>query len=89
MLVKFHGNPGWIILGDIIDVDYQYIAKTGDQGVMADEHYEAVPGIGEVEPANPERLLLLCKRKNGRTVAVKSDFPIYLLNDEGKTIEKL
>lgn len=84
----------WQIVGDISTI-YHY--RSTKKETMADVKWACDIDIfaidnsdgSEVPVGGRTRLFLLSTQTNGKKVSVISDFPVYLCNEEGKTIDKL
>ena len=89
MIIKISEGMGWQLIGDIQDMRYWYQDRTEDENIVADEFWESIADPAKMPVSKSGRLHILAFRKNGRTIGIKTDFTIYVCNDDGKTIEKL
>lgn len=89
MILKVPSNDGsWYIIGDIDSIrHYNSDCKVSDDE-SGDEFIDAMAPIGGVK-SREHTIIIRAKKLNGKIVRIKSDFAVYLCNNEGKTIEKL
>lgn len=87
MIIKMKISDGWYFIADLENVEkYPYNSSEGK--VAEDEFDEFYRGFGDKE-VFPSSAFIRCRRYNGKVVGLISNHYVYLLNDNGKTIERL
>ena len=97
MIVKIRWNCGWILYDDFDKVHYKFYSRENAEKENALVEWFELDEDKKFRTNKPLQsvLVLYCRTrdKSGsvdrKQVSIKTDCPVYLLNDEGKTIEKL
>jgi hypothetical protein len=86
MIIKFESRERWVVFGEVDHIEYEEIPSDSPMAVSADSLcYPPSDRMGG------ERCVLLSfftKNMNAPTVAVAYS-PIYLMNDQGRTVETI
>lgn len=88
MIIKFREKDSWVIFGEIDHIVYKQVYSEDDEKVREGEsplYYEAVTGD---EQPHKMRLDFFTKNMTEATI-VFAYSPIYIMNDNGKTIETI
>lgn len=88
MIIKFREKDSWVMFGDIDHIVYKQVYIEDEECVRAEEsplYYEAVTGD---EHAHKMRLDFFSKNMTEATIFFAYS-PIYIMNDNGKTIETI
>jgi hypothetical protein len=89
MVIKMQRGEGWEFIGDIKDaIVLPHGENEANNGQFFDEFRLEVI---EPEETHPQRTsaYILAHRSDGKTLGIVSERDVYLLNDNGKTIERL
>jgi hypothetical protein len=95
MILKFRtmigGEPSWSIISDIDTVDYRRIPKTDrtHPNFSPDYYVMDLGKNGKINESNQDYIYVTACTKKHIGVTICSNMVIYLLNDEGKTIERI
>lgn len=84
MILKIKDEKGWYVVDNIEELHYQIVDKKEARN-SREVDYEIV----DPNERRKDGILLDLKKKNYEDSIVLTDFPIYLCNDNGKTIEKI
>lgn len=87
----WNAEPNWSIEGDIDRVQYRRIDKEirQNQKFCPDYYVQALNKNRQIDETMKDYLYVTAVKKDGRLINICSNMAIYLLNDDGKTIEKL
>ncbi len=84
MIIKFQEKNRWVIFGEIDHVEYETGGACGNTGIESDVICYAPPNT----PAVTKEVSMLFFTKNMTApTRINAHSPIYLMNDNGKTIE--
>ena len=97
MIIKMQVNGnGWEVIDNLKDVEYYIIdencASSHDKDIglpMNPVNYDEVYYGNSSEESFPTSVFVKAYRESGRSVGIMANLAVYLLNDNGKTIEKL
>jgi hypothetical protein len=89
MIIKIQQNGGWLFIDGIESVSCYNIPDGSSDEKLSEENYDLVyyghsPNVGR-----PTSVLVRARREDGKEVGISCDLDCYLLNDSGKTIERL
>lgn len=85
MIIKFKSKDTWVIFGEIDHVEYSYM---GQQDEVSPKAIVFDPAEDQAEPAIRVGIGFFTKNMTEATQVVAFS-PIYLMNDNGKTIETI
>lgn len=86
-MIEMQGvRPSWMFIDDLHDVE---VSDISNDFIPADDQFDHfyLNVLREIGP-NP-RILIKARRSNGDDVGIACERTAYLLNDNGKTIERL
>ena len=95
MILKFStmisGKPSWSMVSNIEDIDYRRIEKEvrQDKKFAPDYYVCALDDKSRIDESNQDYVCITAFRKNKTAVVICSNLTVYLLNDEGRTIEHI
>jgi hypothetical protein len=84
MIIKFQSGKKWVVFGSIEQLEYQVLGNGPSGGQSGISVYE--PSAESIRSAEKYVELIFSQGK-GEGMIVHAYSPIYLMNDEGKTIE--
>jgi hypothetical protein len=88
MILKFKTGQMWVLYGEIDHLTYEPFNERG-AGIPGDVLlYEASDEQQECPALRPYRLTFFTKNMNEATV-IHAYAPIYLMNDQGRTVETI
>ncbi len=84
------GEPNWQIIGEIESIGYRRIDKKTrlSEKFHPDFYVMALDNKGKINESIVDFVYVYATQK-GKVVTICSNMAIYLLNDDGKTIEKI
>jgi len=91
MILKVMTESGWLYIGGIKSLDLNKDVSVKDYGVSGvanEDWYEIVGEVTSNAPAKSAVKQIFGTRENGSRFLVKFDGPVYLMSDDGKTVEK-
>jgi len=91
MILKVMTESGWLYIGGIKSLDLNKDVSVKDYGVSGianEDWYEIVGKVPSNAPAKSAVKKIVGMLENGNRFLVKFDGPVYLMSDDGKTVEK-
>ncbi len=87
-------NEGWLIIADVETVSYRVISKSDRQNERfhPDYYVQALDRNGRVDETlgmEEYKYITASLKEEGKYRTICSNMVVYLLNDEGKTVERL
>lgn len=89
MILKIKGNNqenAWSIRSDIVSISYKRVLQS-EVSACCDRHFDSCKS--NIAGSDPSWLQMLITFKNGKEEIWRTEVATYLLNDEGKTIERI
>jgi len=86
------GNEAWSIISGITSITHARITKAQRQNpnLIINECVQALDDVGRVdEQFQSYELVQAWHGRNSDPINIITNMPVYLLNDEGKTVEKI
>lgn len=89
-IAKAFPKNNWKFVPDVEEFDYEWISKTEKQNIISEPnlYIQATNELGKMDENN-QRYVYGIATLRGRYFSVISNLTVYLLNDEGKTIERI
>ncbi len=87
MIIKFKSNASWVIFGEVDHVEYREIKEDLDKMAMSSSVLKYAPP-GDAAAGTWIGLSFFTKNMTEATEIIAST-PIYLMNDEGRTVETI
>jgi hypothetical protein len=84
MIIKFQSKEKWVIFGNVEQVEFEKLGNDFNKGGTEISCYE--PPAKSDRPAEEYNELIFSQGK-GEGVIIHAYSPIYLMNDDGKTVE--
>ena len=93
MIVKIENNEGGFLMFDNIE-EFTYNTMINEEGTKEKQIIEPVNSIDDIKNiqifhGNRKKYLDIYFRQKSRSFKLKTDNHVYLLNDQGKTVDKL
>jgi hypothetical protein len=86
MIIKFQDADKWVIFGEIDHIEHQFLEETPNVGVAISSDVLIYSPANT--PAKQKKVYMSFFTKNmTEPTVVHAYSPIYLMNDNGKTIE--
>ena len=89
MIIKFQEMNRWVVFGEVDHVEYEEIKGNSDgQAVVASRKVLTYGPSNSLVVGNYNEISFFTKNMNEATV-VHAYSPIYLMNDQGRTIQTI
>ena len=94
MIIKFQEKDKWVMFGEIDHIEYRFVKNITEEQVPEDRGLPVTDQIIDYDAPNDNDIHALCEvsffTKNTNEVTVIRCFsPIYIMNDNGRTVETI
>jgi hypothetical protein len=85
------GKPSWSLIDDVENIDYREIDKETRQNSKFTPNYyiAALNKEGRIDENNQNYSYITAFKRNKTFISICSNMILYILNDQGQTIEKI